>query len=82
MTELQSLKERASSIGAIIYCPQCQFEEGFEDFLDRDERVDEETETVDFGCPECGSDSVDLGKYRSGVRTFILKGLEDLESLQ
>jgi len=81
MTELQDLKKRASRIGAIISCPECTFEEPFEDFLDRDDRVTMETETVHFGCPVCDSDSVDLGKERDGVTNIIVNGLEEMEEL-
>jgi len=81
MTELESLKRQANRVNAIIHCPECPFEEDFDKFLDRDDRVTEETETVHFGCPRCGSDTVDLGKKRGGTTNIVVSGLEELEQL-
>lgn len=80
MTDLQSLKEQSSRINAVIAC-DCGFEEPFEDFLDRDDRVDESTETVVFGCPACGSDTVDLGKQVGRTTNIIVNGISELEQL-
>lgn len=81
MTELQPLKNQASRIGAVIACPDCDFEEPFEDYLDRDDRVTEKTETVHFGCPACGSDTVDLGKRAGGTTNIVVNGIEEMEQL-
>lgn len=81
MTTLQSLKEQASRIGAIIVCAEeCGFREPFEEYLDRDDRVDVEAEEVTFGCPECESDTVDLAK-KPEPNTIIVNGLGELEEL-
>ena len=81
-TQLQQLKQKASSVGAIIDCPKCDFDEDFENYLDRDNMVSEESETVHWGCPECGSDTVDLAKKRDNSRNVVVvNGLEELEGL-
>jgi predicted RNA-binding Zn-ribbon protein involved in translation (DUF1610 family) len=81
MTELQDLKQKAERTDAIIQCPDCGFEEYFFEFLERDDRVTEETETVHFGCPACDSDTVDLGKKTNGVTNIVVNGLEEMEQL-
>jgi Zn finger protein HypA/HybF involved in hydrogenase expression len=81
MTKLQSLKNQASRIGAIITCPDCDFEEPFENYLDRNDRVEEESETIHFGCPACSSDSVDLGKQTGGTTNIVVNGIEEMEQL-
>lgn len=81
MTELQSLIDQAKRVETLIICPDCDFEEAFSEFLQRDERVDEDDEMVDFGCPACGSDTVDLGQRRENHTAFVVEGLEELEQL-
>jgi Zn finger protein HypA/HybF involved in hydrogenase expression len=82
MSELEDIKAQASRIDAIISCPECSFEEPFEDYLERDERVDEAEESVNFGCPACGSDSVDLGRERAAApNAIVVNGLEEMEEL-
>jgi DNA-directed RNA polymerase subunit M/transcription elongation factor TFIIS len=81
MTDLQSIKAQASRIGAIIHCPECSHEEDFSAFLERDTRIDEEEKEVDFGCPECGNDTVSLGKRRRGSLNIVVNGLEEMEQL-
>lgn len=81
MTGLEELKRQANRVNAVIVCPSCPFEEDFDRFLDRDDRVSEDTETVHFGCPRCGSDTVDLGKRRGGAAKIVVNGIEELEQL-
>ena len=83
MSELQKLKTQAARIGAVVICAdKCGFKERFEEYLDRDSRVDEEAETVEFGCPECGAESVDLGKRQQNLPpTIIVSGLEEINEV-
>jgi predicted RNA-binding Zn-ribbon protein involved in translation (DUF1610 family) len=81
MPTLQELKTKARRTDAVISCPECSFEEPFADFLDRDERVTVATETVHFGCPGCGSETVDLGRRADGSLTTVVNGIEEMEQL-
>jgi Zn finger protein HypA/HybF involved in hydrogenase expression len=81
MSSLEQLKKKAASVDAKIYCPECPFEELFVEFLEREDRVTEATETVHFGCPACGSDTVDLGKETGQEPYIVVNGIEEMEQL-
>lgn len=80
MTDVDALIEQAERIGAVVDCPECPFTEPFDEYLQRDERVDEDAESIDFGCPSCESDTVELGREGS-PRTIVVNGLDELEML-
>mgnify|MGYP006284596049 CR=1 FL=1 len=81
MTDVEELQSQARRIGVLIDCPECDFEETLADFLDRDDRVDEEAEEVIFGCPACGSVSVDLARKVDGGSVVIVDSIEELEAV-
>jgi predicted RNA-binding Zn-ribbon protein involved in translation (DUF1610 family) len=81
MTTVDDLKTKAEMVKAFITCPECDFEEPFALYLNREDRVDEEGKEVTFGCPDCGNDSVDLGQRTPTAPTILVHGIEEMEEL-
>lgn len=82
MSELAAIRQQAQKLNARVTCPECPFTEDFVDYLDRDDRVDEAAGSIEFGCPECGSETVDLVKERRAEpNTYLVSGLDELEEL-
>lgn len=81
MPSVADLKAKASRVNAVISCPECEFEEAFATYLDREDRVTEATETVHFGCPACDSESVDLGQRANESLNIVVNGIEEMEQL-
>lgn len=82
MVDVEELKAQAAEVDAVVTC-DCGFEEAFDAFLMREQRVDEEAGTIIFGCPECGSDSLHLGQRRPEHQSpvIIAEDLAELENI-
>lgn len=83
MTDLSDLKARAEEINALVQCDnECGFTESFADYLDRDDRVDLDDEVVEWECPDCGHETIELGKRRSDesfLPVIAVNGIEEFE---
>lgn len=83
MTDLDQLKAHAERINAMVSCDDnCGFAESFSDYLDRDDRVDTDEQVVTWECPDCGHDTIQLGKRRSDesfLPVYVFSGIEEFE---
>lgn len=74
---IEDLKEQSRRIGAVVMCQDCEFQEGAADYFDRDEKVDLEQESIEFSCPECECDTLEMTKV-GATRTVVVNSLEEL----
>lgn len=81
MGKVDDIVKKARSVDAIIQCDSCDFREAFDEFLDRDGRVDEENEQIIIGCPSCGHETMNLGKEVSPGNIHVVATIEELEDL-
>lgn len=82
MVDVEELKQQAADVHARVVC-DCGFDEAFTAYLERSERINQAAETIHFGCPECGSDTVHLGrrKPREQSTVIIAENLRELENI-
>lgn len=80
---LRDIREKAGV--AELYCTECQFTIGFDTFLrQHSDRVDIDEGIIDFGCVNCGHDTIEMrrkNEYDLTDTVEVVHGLDELERL-